>query len=168
MTRVTNQKTRQAILVTGEPLDLLGPLPDKLELFSETGNPLMIGVGSNRTVLEHITGALAGGANQTDDITWAPSVRMFKIATDIPARVRIYATEAQRDADISRSIGTKPTGNHGRLFEFVTIPGELEWVLTPVVDMTADTDEGIFYVTVTNLTDLTDTVRVTFHYNRTE
>jgi hypothetical protein len=166
--RVTNQKTRQYILVTGDPLDLDGPLPDKIELFSEAGNPLMIGVGSNRTTLEHVTAALASGAYQTDDLAWAPSVRMFKIATDRAARVRIYATAAQRDADISRQPGTKPTGNHGRLFEFITTPTQLEWTLTPVVDMTADEDDGVFYITVDNLSNTTHSVDVTFHYNRTE
>jgi hypothetical protein len=168
VTRVTNQKTRQAILVTGDPLDMDGPLPDKLELFSESGNALMIGVGSNRTVLEHITAAIASGAYQEDDIPWAPSVRMFKIATDVPARVRVYATAAQRTADRTRPIGTKPTGDHGRLFEFVTTAADLEWTLTPVVDMSADVDDGIFYVSVTNLSNSTHSVHVTFHYNRTE
>ena len=168
MTRVTQQKTRQYILVTGDPLDLDGPLPDKIELFNEAGNPLMIGVGGNRTALEYITAAIAAGANLTDEIEWAPSVRIFRIATDIPARIRIYATEAQRDADVSRAIGTKPTGNHGRLFEFITAPGQLDWYLTPVVDMSASVDDGLFYLTVTNLTDSLDTVHTTFHYIRTE
>lgn len=168
MPRVTNQKTRQYILVTGDPLDLDGPLPDKIELFSESGNALMIGVGSNRTVLEHVTAAIASGGYQTDEIVWAPSVRMFKVVTDIPARVRIYASEAQRDADIARPVGTKPTGNHGRLFELVSTAAQLEWTLTPVVDMTAEEEDGIFYVTVNNLSNSTDTVNVSFHYNRTE
>jgi hypothetical protein len=166
--RVTNQKTRQYILVTGDPLDLDGPLPDKVQLFSEGGNPLMIGVGSNRAEFEHETSSIASGAYETDEIEWAPAVRVFKIATDVPARVRIYATAAQRDADVSRQTGTKPIGNHGRLFEFVTTATILEWTLTPVVDMTADQADGIFYITVTNLSNSTDTVAVTFHYNRTE
>ena len=168
MPRVTNQKTRQYILVTGDPLDLEGPLPDMLELFNELGNPLMIGVGSNRTVLEYTTATIAAGANGTEDFEWAPSVRVFKIATDIPARVRVYATEDQRDDDITRAVGTVPTGNHGRLFEFVTTDDELEWYLTPVVDMSASVDDGLFYMTVTNLSDSSDTVRITFSYIRTE
>lgn len=42
MPRVTSHKTQQAILVTGEPLDMEGPLPPKLELFDALGEPLAL------------------------------------------------------------------------------------------------------------------------------
>jgi hypothetical protein len=42
MPRVTNQKVRQYMLETGEALDVLGPLPDKVQLFDSEGEPLAL------------------------------------------------------------------------------------------------------------------------------
>lgn len=168
MPRVTNQTTRQYILVEGDPLDLDGPLPDMIQLFNEDGEALMIGGGGTRDEFEYTTGSIAAGAYEEDILDLFPSVRLFRIATDIPARVRVYASTAQRDADADRPIGTLPSGDHGRLFEFVTTDDDLDWTLSPAVDMSSYDDDGNFGITVTNLTDSTDTVTVTFHYVRTE
>ena len=168
MPRVTNQKTRQYIFVTGDPLDLEGPLPDQIQLFNESGEPLSIGGGGTRDEEEFTTGSLADGAYEEDVLAWHPSVRLYKIETDIPARVRVYASTAHRDADADRPVGTKPTGDHGRLFEFVTIPTDLVWTLSPIVDMSSDVDDGQYGITVTNMSGSTDTVTVTFYYVRTE
>lgn len=168
MTRVTHQKTRQAILVTGDPLDLMGPLPDKLQLFNEAGEPLMIGGAYNRQELVFTTPILDGGQIHIDDLPLHPSVRVFKVSTNHPARVRIYATEAQRDADLLRSIGVEPAGNHGRLFELVTSLAILSYNLTPVVDLSSVDETGIFWISVTNLEDADQAIQITFNYVRTE
>lgn len=168
MPRVTSQKTRQYILTVGDPLDLDGPLPDEIQLFNAEGNSLMIGVGGTRESFEYETASLPAGNTESEGIVWAPSIRAFKIETDIPARVRIYATEAQMTADLGRAIGTKPSGDHGRLFEFVTTAVDLSWTLTPVVDMSSDETDGIFWFSITNRSDSTDTVNLTIHYVRTE
>lgn len=168
MTRVTHQKTRQAILVTSDPLDLDGPLPDKLQLFNEAGEPLMIGGAYNRQELIYTTPILPGGSYVAEDLELFPSVRVIKVLTNHPARVRVYATEAQRDADLLRSIGVEPVGNHGRLFELVTSLTNLSYTLTPVVDLSSDDDTGVFWVTVTNLSDAAFAIATTFNFVRTE
>lgn len=168
MTRVTNQKTRQAILVTGDPVDMLGPLPDKLQLFNEAGEPLMIGGAYNRQELVYTTPILPGGQMFSDDLELHPSVRVFRVSTNHPARVRIYATAAQRDADLPRSIGTEPTGNHGRLFELITSLDILAYDLTPVVDLSSVDESGLFAIAVTNLSDPDFAIQTTFNYVRTE
>ena len=168
MARVQSQKVRQAVLVTGDPLDL-DELPEKLQLFSELGEPLMLGAGYARFSEVDTTAVLAEGAISSRTLELYPSVRLFKIGTDRPARVRIYPTAAMRDADLNRSIGVKPTGNHGRLLEVVTADGLLEIVLSPAVDITSvDKFDSNFYVSVTNLDDAAAAVAVTYHYFRTE
>jgi hypothetical protein len=168
MPRVMSQKVRQAVLVTGDPLDP-NELPEKLQLFSEIGEPLMLGGGFARHEQVDTTAVLAGGQVESRDLELNPSVRLFKMGTNVPARVRMYPTAAMRDADLYRPIGQKPSGNHGRLLEVVTAPGLLELVLSPAVDVTSiDAFDPTFYVSVTNLGDDLTAVAVTYNYFRTE
>src|SRR3712207_5229113 len=153
MARVQSQKVRQAVLVTGDPVDP-NTLPEKLQLFNELGEPLMLGGGFARHEEEDTTAVLAGGQVEARDLELYPSVRLFKIGTNRPARVRMYPTAAMRDADLYRPIGQKPTGNHGRLLEVVTDAALLELILSPAVDLTSsDEFDPTFYVSVTNLGD---------------
>lgn len=168
MPRVTNQKTRQALLVTGDPLDA-SELPEKIELFNEDGEPLMIGGSYTRDVKVHTTASLLSGGSESAVLTMFPGWRLFRMVTNRPARVRVYPSAAQRDADLARSVGTKPSGNHGRLLEVVTIPGVLDLTMTPAVDFSSVALEtGDFYISVSNRDSVTASVVVTFYYVRTE
>jgi hypothetical protein len=170
MARVQSQKVRQAVLVTGDPVDP-NMLPEKLQLFNELGEPLMMGGGFARHEEVDTTAVMIPGQIQARDLELYPSVRIFKIGTNRPARVRMYPTAAMRDADLLRPIGTKPpsSSNHGRLLEVVTGAGLLELVLSPAVDLTSvDAFDALFYVSVTNLGDTDGAVAVTYHYFRTE
>lgn len=168
MPRVTSQKTRQAVLVSGEPLDP-NDLPEKLQLFNELGEPIMLGGGFARRQQTESTDVLEQGEIEVQTLTFYPSIRAFKIETNRPARVRVYTTAAQRNADLNRGVGVKPFGNHGRLLEVVTTDGLLELTLTPAVDMTSvDAFDEDFYASVTNLDGDSGAVDVTYHYFRTE
>lgn len=166
--RVESQAIRQALLVTGNPLDP-NELPEKLQLFNELGEPLMIGGSLSRNEISDSSGVLPPGYTEPSVLTLFASLRIFKIKTDRPARVRVYPTAAMRDADSARSIGTKPVGNHGRLLEVVTTANLLELVLSPSVDITsAALYDKDFYVSVTNLDSAPAAVVVTYYYIRTE
>lgn len=168
MPTVRSQKVRQAVLVTGDPLDP-NSLPEKLMLFSELGEPLMLGGGYARHDEVDTSGLLASDLTESRTVTLYPSVRIYKIATNRPARVRMYPTEAMRDADLYRSTGRKPTGNHGRLLEVVTTPSVLELILSPAVDVTSvNAFDAEFYVSVTNLDSVAGPVVVTYSFFRTE
>jgi len=94
---------------------------------------------------------------------------LYKIATNRPARVRMYPTAAMRDNDFLRSVGRVPTGNHGRLLEVVTTPDILELILSPAVDITSvDAFDSEFYVSVTNNDSVAGPVVVTYSFFRTE
>jgi hypothetical protein len=154
--------------VTGDPLDP-NTLPEKLMLFNELGEPLMLGGGFARHDQEDVTGLLTPGSMEKRTLTLYPSVRLYKIATNRPARVRMYPTAAMRDNDFVRPIGTVPRGNHGRLLEVVTATGLLELILSPAVDITSvDAFNSDFYVTVTNLDLIPGPVVVTYSFFRTE
>ena len=168
MTRVRSQQIRQALLVTGDPLDP-NLLPEKLQLFNEIGEPLSLGGGFARHFEDDTTGSLVPGEVATRTLELYPSVRLYKIVTNRPARVRLYPTAAMRDADIGRSVGRRPIGNHGRLLEVITTVDLPELILSPAVDITSvDSFDPNFYVSVTNLDSVSGAVVVTYHYFRTE
>jgi hypothetical protein len=168
MARVTQQRTRQALLVTGDPLDPF-LVPEKLQLFNELGEPLMLGGGFARHETIETTAVMVSGEIEQDVVELYPSVRLYRIATNRPARIRLYPTESMRNADVFRSLGVKPTGNHGRLLEVVTAVNLLELVLSPAVDITSvDPFNSQFYTSITNLDSVSGAVAVTYHYFRTE
>jgi len=168
MTRISSQKVRQAVLVTGDPLDP-NILPEKLMLFNELGEPLMLGGGFARHDFDDVSGLLNPSQTESRTVTLYPSVRIYKINTNCPARVRMYPTAAMRDADLNRSIGIVPRGNHGRLLEVVTTSDILELILSPAVDITSiDAFNSDFYVSVTNMDSASGPVVVTYSLFRTE
>lgn len=168
MARVTQARTRQALLVTGDPLDP-AVIPERIQLYNELGEPLMIGGGYVRDSLNDSSPVIAAGAYSYRTLEMFPSVRLFKISTNRPARVRIYPTEVHRENDLNRPIGTKPHGDNGRLLEVVTTPDVLLLYLNPTVDITSD--EGAssdFFATLNNLDTVSGAVAVTYNYIRTE
>lgn len=168
MPRITSQKTRQMLLVTGDPLSP-AELPEKVQLFNEEGEPLMIGLQGVRSSFDHTTFALGTGVTQSDGFVAFPGWRVIRLTTNRPARIRLYPTAAKRDADLDRSIGVKPKPDAGRILEVVTYAGALDWDMNPTVDVAArDKLDPTFYVSVTNLDSVTGPVVTTYTYVRTE
>lgn len=123
-----------------------------------------------RTTATYTTGSLASNARETGVITLNKGYRILKIQTDRTARVRLYATTTDRDADTTRSIGVDPTGDAGVMFDFVTTPSILTWRVTPLADgaqMSGSPTTSI-PITVDNLDTITSTVAVTLTYIATE
>lgn len=108
------------------------------------------------------TGSLADDATATGTVAFADGWRLLNVATDEPARVRLYVDTDARTADASREIGTDPTGPHGVLLDLVTDDGELDWPMSPAVDGWGD---PVPYA-ITNLSGSTDTIEVTFTWVR--
>jgi hypothetical protein len=87
------------------------------------------------------------------------------IETDVAARVVLYATDADRDADdlSTRAFGTDPTGDHGVHIDLLTTVGDLVWRKTPaaIVFNGDGSPTSSIYATVVNESGSTDTVTVT-------
>ncbi|MBF0724076.1 hypothetical protein [Sanguibacter inulinus] len=77
------------------------------------------GPGGARDTTTFATSTLAAGATDSDTVSLAPSYRLLRVAASRPARVRLYSSAAKRDADLARPIGERPTGDHGRMAEFI-------------------------------------------------
>ena len=77
-------------------------------------------------------GTLAVGADVEGTVDLAIGYRIIKLETNRPAWVRLYATEAQKDADAGRAITVDPTGDHGIVVEVITGSALLSLGLSPV------------------------------------
>lgn len=124
----------------------------------------------SRATATSTTGTLAADATETTAITLRKGYRLYKVETNRPARVRLYATASQRDADVGRARGTDPTGDHGLVLDYVTTATQLSAALAPAVsgvNMEAVPSTAI-PMTVTNLDTVAGTVTVTLTYAPTE
>lgn len=139
MPRVTQQRTRQVLLVTGEPLDPY-LLPEKLQVYSEEGEPLSIPIGHRREVTMateplaaatdtgKLSNRLAGGG-ESGEWEIGVGVLLTKIEVNRPCRVRFYTSPEKRDADVERDRFTDPMDygglnavpDHGCLSEFLLL-----------------------------------------------
>lgn len=140
---------------------------DKVELYWEVLDAYQPPTRETATVT---TESLAQNAAEETTASMAIGYRLLKVETDIPARVQVYATEAQRTADSAREIGVDPEGNHGVILDVVTTEEVLALDLSPQVDGSSMEDEpsASIPIRVTNLDDSTDTVTVTFTWIATE
>jgi hypothetical protein len=116
------------------------------------------------TTVSKTTASLAVNANETGTITMTQGYRLLNIATDKPARIRLYTTTTGRDADISRSYATIPNDSNGLIRDAITATGLLSfddnidgWVLSG----------SNIPITITNLNGSAGTVTVVLTYIRT-
>lgn len=112
------------------------------------------GTGSAvRSSVVHTAFALAANAGVSGSIALGRVATIYRIQTSRAARVRLYGTVAQRDADVNRAVGVNPTGDHGCFLDFVTTSADLDWTTSPpvtVVDLKSVID-GTTPIHVTNL-----------------
>lgn len=125
------------------------------------------GASENRATLLFTTSSLADGASEEKSEATRGMV-VFKVVTDVPARVRAYPSDAYRDADRARPIGTDPDQetDHGVLMEVITATGMLTVITSPAPAIFAST--STLYFEITNLNGSASVVNVTLHYLRLE
>lgn len=124
--------------------------------------------GGGSGIREDITftsGSIVANASVSGTVSISSRYQLLQITTNHPCRVRLYTSTAKRDADLTRLIGTDPTGNHGLLFEFISSTELLSADLSPVVDGFAET-AAIPY-SITNLSGATQTITVTLNHVKT-
>lgn len=123
-----------------------------------------------RTTANKTTASLANLARESGTVTFtgAAGFRIFKVVTDVAARVRLYTTTAKRDADATRPLGTDATGDHGIILDLVTTASVLSLELSPVIDGYLPGAAGTVPYTIDNLSGATDDVTATWTYVRTE
>lgn len=127
---------------------------------------LLPGYAARATLVLTTSSLAAGATDATLSITAAAGIRIIDVTTDRAARVRIYASAAQRTADASRAAGTLPTGDAGLCYELVTTALVLSH--TETVEMNSKDGAAALYVSITNNDAVTHTVQVTITYQRIE
>lgn len=118
---------------------------------------------SSRSDVPFTTASLAANASGTGAVLISVSYKVLRITTDRPARVRLYQTAAQRDADLSRAFGVSPEGEHGLILDVQTSVGDLSVPFSPLaigVNLDAVPTANAYY-TVQNLSGATSPVTVT-------
>lgn len=133
---------------------------------------ITVGVGSlpSRATVTVVTAALADLATEDLLFALAPSFRLLRVQTDAAARVRLYATAADRTADASRPVGTDPTADHGVILDHVTTVGDLDWRLSPIVDGSSMDAPPVANIAaaITNRSGAARTISVTLTFVPTE
>ena len=158
-----------AFPVTGESSKIYIDMAENL-IYRWSGSTYFAvgGTGGGLGIREDVTfsaTALSNNATVTNTVSIASRYQLLHITTSHPCRVRLYTSTAKRDADLIRSIGTDPTGNHGLLFEFISTTALLSADLSPLVDGFADT-AAIPY-SLTNLSGAPQTISVTLNHVKT-
>lgn len=87
-----------------------------------------------RIAAGYTTGLINPNSTEVGRITMANGIRVYKISTSAPARVRLYSTMNQRDADLDRPVGTDPLPNAGVILDVLTTPNHLAFLLVPSAD----------------------------------
>lgn len=109
----------------GEP----GP-PGDTGLPGPPGDP---GVLAARTTIDYITAVLDPNARETGTVLLGLSFRLMRVVTSRPARVRLYTTLGNRDADLGRAVGADPIDDHGIILDLVTYTDMLSFDMSPQV-----------------------------------
>lgn len=126
------------------------------------------GGGWTRETTVHTTAPLSSGAGEVGTLPLSAAYRLLRVATDVPARVRLYTNAAKRDADLDRPIGVKPTGDNGRIFEAVTTSELPAFDCTPTVDGFVEDGTSAVPYSITSTSPAGGAVTVTFIWIRTE
>lgn len=159
-------------------VELASPIPGRMvgriALFDANNDPWNPGGGSGggigRTEATYSTPSLDADESMVGVWNIAKSFRIMRVATSSPARLRLYATTEQRDADADRDVGTDPEGNHGLYLELVTTPELLLFDLTPQVDVSnmSDTVSTSIPYILTNTDSEARAIDTNFTYLKTE
>lgn len=92
------------------------------------------GSSFSRDTVTITTASLAPAVQETGTVVLAPGFRLLRIEADAAARLRLYTTEAKRDADMARLASTPPGFDSGVLFDFISTVELQEADLSPLVD----------------------------------
>lgn len=127
------------------------------------------GTQTRQTVV-FTTNSLAASARQMGMIEMASGYLLLGIETSGPARVRLYASSAQRNADASRGRGTDPLASqdHGLIFDYAIEEAEgAERTLSPMI-VGATKEGALVPITIDNIRQSSQIIDVSLTFLRTE
>ncbi len=123
------------------------------------------GGSTGRTCVSFTTAVLADDDAETGTVALAKSFLLFKVQVSGAARVQIYSSEAARDADAGRAVGTPPTPgtSHGLIGEWYLdgVAAPLTFIASPEMPGVNSTDDVNIAYRVTNLSGGAAAITVT-------
>lgn len=119
-----------------------------------------------RSSANFTTGSLLNNGSTTGTVALGKSGYVLKIATDYPARVRLYVDSSSRSGDSTRPSSTPPLQGIGLITEVVTTGTDLVIELTPSrIFWNNDSPvASTIYWAATNLDSATRDITVTLNY----
>lgn len=115
------------------------------------------------------TASLAAGARQTGTVALAASYTVLMVEVSTAARVRLYATVADRTADLTRPRGTDPDDSvdHGVMFDLALGSAGSRISTPPAPGVLNELPPGV-PITIDNLDSVSRAITVTITFLRTE
>ena len=122
-----------------------------------------------RTTQTYTTASLAAAARETGTVVLAASYTVMAVQVSTAARVRLYATVADRTADLTRPRGEDPDPevDHGVMFDLALGAAGTRISTPPAVCVLNETPPNV-PLTIDNLDTVPRAVTVTITYLRTE
>jgi hypothetical protein len=127
------------------------------------GAPGMPGGALRKTATATVT-ALANSAQRRTTIALAPSYLVTAITTSVPARVRLYPSDAAATADLNRPVDVEPAAGSELAMEYVTDTSKLSSTISPLVGGAQVPPSPTVQMAVGNLSGATSDVSVTLTY----
>jgi hypothetical protein len=120
---------------------------------------------ASRGTVTLASGAIAAGSYETGYFALGKFSAIGKVVSNFWCRIRLYATAADRDADLGRVIGGSPASSIGTIIELVLdSDAKLTTVLrqlAAIANMDGSPTTAIYY-TVNNLTGSSQTYSIAF------
>ena len=131
---------------------------DNLERNAEAG------ATTNRESVVYTSPILAPNESYKTTITLAGDYKLLSISTTIPVRFRLYTWTTGQDLDFTRPATSYPLESWGLMYDGITDDGLLSWDLSPVLDGFSKDGSADIPLTITNLSQDTAPVQITFIY----
>jgi hypothetical protein len=85
-----------------------------------------------RTTTFMSTSVLAQSVTETGSVSLSKGFILYRVATTVPARIRLYLSTPARNADITRGTNVEPTGSHELIVDVITTANSLTSSLSPI------------------------------------
>lgn len=142
-----NTEQNTAIAALDSRLDTLEAQPAGAPTFS-------------REPISATTSNLAAQASEAIGIPLGKTFLLFSASSNVPARIRLYSSEAYRVADLNRAATADPSGEHGLILEAVTTASNLDLDLAPIA-WGSSTSSNVA-ATITNLSNSAQSITIGF------
>lgn len=144
------------------PQGLLGPVGPQ----GPAGPQGVAGYSPTAFTVPYVTALLAVSGRETGTVILGRFGVLWKVTTNYPARVRLYASATYAANDAARPVGADPVGDHGVYYDLLTVPAQMSFLAAPPVQFVGGIT-GALTIVVENRDSVARAITVTFDYLKT-